>query len=608
MLMEPWDGPACVTFTDGTLVGAILDRNGLRPGRYWVTDDGLVVLASEIGVLDIEPERVVAQRPPPARPDVPRRHRRGPHRRGRRDQGRARRRAPVRGVARRRPDRPHRPARARAHRAHRRPRSPAASAPSATPRRSCRSCSPRWRRTGAEPLGAMGSDTPIAVLSRAAAAALRLLHAAVRAGHQPAARRHPRRARHLARRSIGPERNLLDATPGARAPGRAPIPGDRQRRARQDPAHRTPTATCPATARSTIRGLYRVDGGEDALRARLAEICAEVDEAIDDGAQFIVLSDRDSERRPRADPVAAAARRGAPPPDPREDPHQGRPRRRGRRRARGAPRRAAHRLRRLRGQPVPGDGDRRGPGPARRHHRGHPGEGRRQPDQGARQGRAEDHVEDGHLDRGLLRGAQVFEAIGLSQDLVDEYFTGTVSQLGGVGLDVIAAEIAARHARRLPARRHPAGARALLDGGEYQWRREGEPHLFNPETVFRLQHATRARRYDIFRSTPADRRPVRPADDPARALRARRHRPAPARADRRGRAGQRDRQALQHRRDELRLDLQGGARDPRDRDEPARRRSNTGEGGEDVDRLLDPERRSAIKQVASGRFGVTSCT
>ena len=59
MFMEPWDGPACVTFTDGRLVGAVLDRNGLRPGRYWVTDDGLVVLASESGVLDLEPERVV---------------------------------------------------------------------------------------------------------------------------------------------------------------------------------------------------------------------------------------------------------------------------------------------------------------------------------------------------------------------------------------------------------------------------------------------------------------------------------------------------------------------------------------------------------------------
>ena len=101
-LMEPWDGPACVVFTDGYQIGAVLDRNGLRPSRYWVTDDGLVVLASEVGVLDLDPAIDRAQGPAAAGPDVPRRHRRAPHHRGRGDQGRARRRAPVRRVAARR--------------------------------------------------------------------------------------------------------------------------------------------------------------------------------------------------------------------------------------------------------------------------------------------------------------------------------------------------------------------------------------------------------------------------------------------------------------------------------------------------------------------------
>src|SRR4029453_12527612 len=96
-------------------------------------------------------------------------------------------------------------------------------------------------------------------------------------------------------------------------------------------------------------------------------------------------------------------------------------------------------------------------------------------------------------------GAQVFEAIGLSQDLVDEYFTGTVSRLNGIGLDEIAEEIARRH-RVAFAERHDQRAHRDLDlGGEYQWRREGEHHLFNPETVFKLQHATRAKRYDIYK-------------------------------------------------------------------------------------------------------------
>ena len=97
------------------------------------------------------------------------------------------------------------------------------------------------------------------------------------------------------------------------------------------------------------------------------------------------------------------------------------------------------------------------------------------------------------------RGAQVFEAVGLDQSFVDTYFDGTATKIGGVGLDVVAKEVAARHAKAYPASGISAAHRKLEIGGEYQWRREGEPHLFDPETVFRLQHATRSRRYDIFK-------------------------------------------------------------------------------------------------------------
>ena len=100
-------------------------------------------------------------------------------------------------------------------------------------------------------------------------------------------------------------------------------------------------------------------------------------------------------------------------------------------------------------------------------------------------------------------GAQIFEAIGLGQDLVDEYFTGTMSRLGGISLDQIAIEVAARHATGHPTRPAERAHRKLELGGEYQWRREGEVHLFNPETVFKLQHATRAKRYDIFKQYTA---------------------------------------------------------------------------------------------------------
>ena len=96
-------------------------------------------------------------------------------------------------------------------------------------------------------------------------------------------------------------------------------------------------------------------------------------------------------------------------------------------------------------------------------------------------------------------GAQVFEAIGLSPELIDEYFTGTTSRLGGVGIDVIARETIARHHIAYPPGGEVPGTKRLPIGGEYQWRREGEPHLFDPETVFALQHSTRSKKYEIFK-------------------------------------------------------------------------------------------------------------
>ena len=173
------------------------------------------------------------------------------------------------------------------------------------------------------------------------------------------------------------------------------------------------------------------------------------------------------------------------------------------------------------------------------------------------------------------RGAQVFEALGLSQELVDRYFTGTTSKLGGIGLDVIHEEVQRRHDVAYPLTGISPAHRQLEVGGEYQWRREGEPHLFDPETVFRLQHATREGRYDVFREY-TDR-----VDDQSKHLMTLRGivrpegRATPVGAARRGRAGQRDRQAVLHRGDVLRVDLAGGPRDSGDRDEPTRRRSPT---------------------------------
>ena len=190
--MEPWDGPAAVTFTDGSLIGAVLDRNGLRPARYSVTDDGLVVLASETGVLG----GLLARRPqgpPPARPHVPRGHRARPHRARRRGQGVPGRPAPVRGVAARRTHPPRRPAGARAHRPHcglgRPPPAdlrlhPGRAEDPAVPDGQDRGRGPRLHGHRHADRRAVGAAT----------AHLRLLHPPVRPGDQPSAGRHPRGA------------------------------------------------------------------------------------------------------------------------------------------------------------------------------------------------------------------------------------------------------------------------------------------------------------------------------------------------------------------------------------------------------------------------------
>src|ERR671920_346475 len=202
--------------------------------------------------------------------------------------------------------------------------------------------------------------------------------------------------------------------------------------------------------------------------------------------------------------------------------------------------------------------------------------------------------------------AQIFETVGLSREVVDEYFTGTSATLDGVGLDVLAEEVAMRHRRAYPANPTERAHRRLEIGGEYQWRREGEVHLFNPETVFLLQHATRSRQYDVFEryTQTVDRmseeaatlrglfafkegvRPPVPIDEvePASEIVKRFSTGAMSY----GSISQEAHETLA-----IAMNRLGG-------------KSNTGEGGEDPERLYDPERRSAIKQVASGRFGVTS--
>jgi glutamate synthase (NADPH) large chain len=602
MLMEPWDGPAALVFTDGTLVGATLDRNGLRPGRYLVTDDDLVVLASEIGVLDFPPERIV---------------RKGRLRPGKMflvdteagrlieddeikselaaskpwgewlDQGRIN--------LKHLPDREH-----------------IVHTPASVTRRQrtfgyteeeVRILVAPMAQNGAEPLGAMGSDTPIAVLSERP----RLLFdyfaqqfAQVTNPPLDSIREATVTSMSL---GLGPERNLLTATPAHAKQVILDFPViDNDELAKIQHIDPTPGSTLT----TTIRGLYRVDKGPRAMEKRLAKMCAEVDAAIESGAQFIVLSDRDSNKDYAPIPSLLMVAT------------------------------VHHHLIRAENRMKIGIVAEVGDVREVHHVALLIGYGASAVNPYLAMETAEELVRSGMisevtgekavknlikaLGKGVLKtmskmgisvvgsyaGAQAFEAIGLSQEFVDEYFTGTTSLLGGVSLEVIAQENAARHAAAYPEDGAVIIHERLATGGEYQWRREGPPHLFNPETVFKLQHSTRARRYDIFRDY------TKLVDDQAERLMTLRglfklrtgvRKPIPiddvepvSAIVKRFSTGAMSYGSISKEAHEtlaIAMNSIGG-------------KSNTGEGGEDVDRLLDPRRRSAIKQVASGRFGVTS--
>ena len=601
--MEPWDGPACVAFTDGTLVGAVLDRNGLRPGRYWVTDDGLVVLGSESGVLDIPAEKVVKRgRLQPGRMFLV------DTAAGRivaddeiKDQLAAA--APYEewlhaGMI-RLADLPD-----REHILH-------TSASVARRQRTFGYTEEELKiilapmaRTGGEALGSMGTDTPLAVLSEKP----RLLfdyftQLFAQVTNPPLDAIREELVTSLGT-SIGPEGNLLDATPAHARQVVLDFPViDNDELAKI--VHSNADGDLPGFATVVVKGLYDATGGEAALRDRLDAICGEVSAAIEAGARFVVLSDRDSDRD--FAPIPSLLLTSA----------------------------VHHHLIREKRRNLVGLVVEAGDVREVHHVALLVGYGAAAINPYLAMESVEDLVRSGAvqgvtqeqavknlikaLGKGVLkvmskmgistvasyRGAQVFEALGLSQDLVDRYFTGTVSQLGGVGLEVIAAEAAARHAAAYPPNGVQPAHRKLNVGGEYQWRREGEPHLFDPETVFRLQHATRNRRYDIFKqyTQRIDEQsgrlmtlrglfglnPQRPAIsidevEPVSEIVKRFNTGAMSYGSISMEAHQTLAIAMNH---------LGG-------------RSNTGEGGEDEERLLDPERRSAIKQVASGRFGVTS--
>ena len=607
-LMEPWDGPACVTFTDGKQVGAVLDRNGLRPSRFWVTDDGLVVLASEVGVLDIAPEKVIRKgRLQPGRMflvDV--------------EQGRIIEDDEIKNeLASAAPygDWLHAglvklsdlPAREHIIYPHasvvRRQRA------FGYTEEELRIIVAPMARNGAEPLGSMGTDTPIAALSdkpRLLFDYFAQLFAQVTNPPLDAIREELVTSLGA---TIGPEHNLLDPGPQSCRQISLDFPViDNDELAKI--IHVNVDGDHPGFQSHVVRGLFPAAGGGEALRERIDEIRAEVSEAIANGAHIIVLSDRDGDSEDA--PIPSLLLTSA----------------------------IHHHLIREKTRTKVGLIVESGEVREVHHVALLIGFGAAAVNPYLAMESAEDLVRQGvitgitpekavanlikSLGKGVLKvmskmgistiasytGAQVFEAIGLSREVVDEYFVGLTSRLGGVSIDVIAEETIKRHHIAYPPGGEVPGTKKLPIGGEYQWRREGEPHLFDPETVFTLQHSTRAKRYDIFK------RYTRHIDDQSHRLMTLRGlfefkegiRPAvpidqvepissiikrfATGAMSYGSISQEAHETLA-----IAMNRIGG-------------KSNTGEGGESPDRFIREAngdlRRSAVKQVASGRFGVTS--
>ena len=607
-LMEPWDGPACVTFTDGSQVGAVLDRNGLRPSRFWVTEDGLVILASEVGVLDIDPAKVVRKgRLQPGRmflvdiaegriieDDEIKSSLASSHPYGE---------WLAEGVV-RLADLPSREHIIYPH--------------SSVLRRQrafgyteeeLRIIIAPMAKNGAEPLGSMGTDTPIAALSdkpRLLFDYFAQLFAQVTNPPLDAIREEMVTS---LGQTIGAESNLLNPSPDSCRQISLDFPViDNDELAKI--IHVNADGEHPEFDAHVVRGLFPALGGGEALRERIEQIRAEVSEVIKNGARIIVLSDRDgdSEEAPIPTLLLTAA--------------------------------VHHHLIREKTRTQVSLVIESGEVREVHHVALLVGFGASAVNPYLAMESAEDLVRQGvitgitpekavanlikSLGKGVLKvmskmgistiasyhGAQVFEAIGLSSEVVDEYFTGLTSRLGGVSLDTLAEETIKRHHIAYPPMGEIPGTKKLPIGGEYQWRREGEPHLFNPETVFKLQHSTRAKRYDIFKqyTTLVDdqsknlmtlrglfkfkegaRKPI--AIDEVESASSIIKRFATG-AMSYGSISQEAHETLA-----IAMNRLGG-------------KSNTGEGGEDPARNIPDangdSRRSSIKQVASGRFGVTS--
>ena len=603
-LMEPWDGPACVTFTDGSVVGAVLDRNGLRPGRWWRTIDDRIILASESGVLDVPSGEIVAK--------------------GRLEPGKMLLIDTVAGrivsddelkaqLAAAEPygewlhsgllDLKTLPDRARVQPNH-----------ESVVRRQIsfgyteeelRIMLTPMAASGAEPLGSMGTDTPAAVLSQRS----RLLYdyfvelfAQVTNPPLDAIREEVVTSMS---RVMGPEHNLLEPTAASCRQiilSWPVVDNDELNKI----VHINDDGEQPGLRTTVLRALYDVERGGEGLAEALEDLRIRACEAIAKGARTLVISDRDSDHTKAPIPSLLAV----------SSVHHHLVRTKERTTValvvESGDAREVHHIAMLIGfgaaavnpylafesiEDLVREGELTGiePAAAVRHYLKALGKGVMKV-----------MSKMGISTVSSYTGAQAFEAIGLDRDVVEEYFTGTPSQLGGVGLDVLAEEVKLRHRRAYPENPTERVHRRLEVGGEYAFRREGELHLFTPEVVFLLQHSTRTGRHDVFQQYSDEVNRLAREGGALRGLfelKTGVRPPVPLEEVESvesivtrfntGAMSYGSISAEAHETMAIAMNSLGG-------------RSNSGEGGEDVDRLYDPRRRSAVKQVASGRFGVTS--
>ncbi len=605
-MMEPWDGPAAIAFTDGRLIGAVLDRNGLRPSRFTITKHDLLVMASETGVLDIPPEQIAYNgRLQPGRMllvDV--------------EQGRIIEDEEIKeGMAARRPyrqwlkdnlvdidDLPQPPTTISLD-GHARHDVLTRQIAFGYTSEELRIILAPMAVNAQEPVGSMGTDTPLAVLSDQCPLLFNYFKQLFAQVTNPPIDPIREELVMSLETTIGSEQNLFEETPLHCRQLRLPHPI-----LTNQELEKIKRLSLPGLRSVTLPIVYPVAEGEHGLRRALNDLCFRASEAIAAGYTIIVLSDRemDATHAPIPSLLATSAlhhyliREGL----------------------------------RTRVGLVVESGE-----PREVHHFalliGY-GAGAVNPylayatiaqmvSEGIIKGLSPEEAVANYIKaicKGLLkvaskmgistlqsyRGAQIFEALGLSQDLVDNYFTWTASRIGGVGLEVIERETAQRHEQAFSPE-VPGVGKELKGGGEYQWRRRGEVHMYNPVTIAKLQHAVTMGSYKLFKqyTRAVDEGAAREATlrgllkfKPTRP-------PVPleevepaSEIVKRFKTGAMSFGSISKEAHEtlaIAMNRIGG-------------KSNTGEGGEDPERFkLDPNgdwRRSAIKQVASGRFGVTS--